>query len=206
MILAVSSLQALSAGCTALLGPSMPLVFGALATGAAVAGSRRASSRSLWVMGAVFTLAVVAVWARADLVPPARFSRWLPLLPLLGLVEIRRLHIDTEDWMAPAAGLCTAALVLFWRVDRYGPTLAALRGDWQQPLSFAPRGLYHLGTGICLAAVMVGLALVVRRLPARVQVSSAWALLGVTIVLVVFDLIAPVQQWLLLHALPWRVG
>ena len=70
--------------------------------------------------------------------------------PLLGLAEIRRMKLEWEDWMAPAIALCTAGLVLFWRVDRFGPVLATIRGDWQQPLSLAPRWAYHLGTAISL--------------------------------------------------------
>ena len=146
------------------------------------------------------------MWTRADLVPPARFSRWLALAPLLGLAEIRRMRAGHEDWMVPAIAACTAGLVLFWRVDRYGPVLATLRGDWQEPLSWIPRGLYHLGTASALAVVLLLMVTATRRLPEPVRPAVAWSGLGVAVVLVAFDLVAPLQRWLLLHGPPVRVG
>lgn len=206
MILAVGTIQALAGGLSAVLGPEMLLVGFALACGAAVAASRERGVRADLVLGLCFVLAVASVWIRADLVPPARFSRWLALVPLLGLVEIRRLRSGHEDWTIPAIAVCVAGLVLFWRIDRYGPVLATLRGDWQEPLGYAARSLYHIGTALGLAAVFVALVAVIRRLPARVRLPLSWALLGLGVVFVLFDLVAPAQRWLLLHGPPMSVG
>jgi hypothetical protein len=202
----VSSATAFTGGLTAAFGPEMLLAYYAIACGAAVAGSRQVAWRAHAVGAVVFAVAVGAVWVRADLVPPARFSHWLALVPVLGLAEIRRIRMGWEDWMAPAIALCTAGLVLFWRADRYGPVLATLRGDWQESLQLAPRWLYHLGTALVLGLVLFGFGLVATRLPARVRTPVAWGLLGIGLVMVIFDLVAPAQRWLLLHGPPIRVG
>ena len=198
--------EAFVGGMSAVFGPEMLLVFFALFCGAAVAGSRHGGWARHLVLAAVFTVAVVAVWSRADLVPPARFSHWFALVPLLGLAEIRRIRMGWEDWMAPAIALCTAGLVLFWRADRFGPVLSTLRGDWQQPLAFSPRWAYHLGTGAMLGLALMVLGLAVSRLPARVRKLGVWVVLLMALLVAVFDLAAPVQRWLLLHGPPLRVG
>lgn len=202
----VTASDALLGGATAILGPGMPLVLAAILVGATVAGSRTPPVRGRLVTAAVFAVAVAIVWVRADLVPPARFNHWLALLPLLGLIEIRRMKLEWEDWMAPAIGLCTAGLVLFWRVDRFGPTLAALRGDWQQPLTLSPRWIYHLSTGICLGLLLYLFSTIVPRLPGRLRLFLAWCGLAAALILVALDLVAPIQRWLLLHGWPLRVG
>ena len=202
----MSTGEAFLGGMSAVFGPEMLLVYFALACGAAVAGSRHSGVRRHLVLGAVFVIAVGAVWLRADLVPPARFSHWLAVVPLLGLAEIRRMKMEWEDWMGPAIALCTAGLVLFWRADRFGPVLATIRGDWQQPLSLSPRWAYHLGTAISLAIVLVLLGLIVSRLPARVKAIGPWFVLALALVVAIFDLAAPIQRWLLLHGPPVRVG
>jgi hypothetical protein len=202
----VSIGEAFAGGVSAVFGPEMLLVLFALFCGAAVAGSRHGGVRRHLVVGGVFVVAVGAVWVRADLVPPARFSHWLALVPLLGLAEIRRLRMEWEDWMAPAIALCTAGLVLFWRADRFGPVLSTLRGDWQEPLSLAPRWAYHLGTAIALGLVLTVLGLALSRLPVRVRALGVWVLLGVALLIAIFDVAAPIQHWLLLHAPPVRVG
>ena len=155
----MSTGEAFFGGVSAVFGPEMLLVFFALLCGAAVAGSRHDGARRHFALAAVFVVAVGAVWLRADLVPPARFNHWLALVPVLGLAEIRRLRMEWEDWMAPAIALCTAGLVLFWRADRFGPVLSTLRGDWQEPLSTAPRWAYHLGTALALGLVLALLGL-----------------------------------------------
>ena len=193
-------------GVTAVFGPEMLLVFFALFCGAFVAGSRHGGLSRHVVLAAVFMVAVGAVWIRADLVPPARFSHWLAVVPLLGLVEIRRMKMGWEDWMGPAIALCTAGLVLFWRADRFGPVLATLRGDWQEPLALAPRWAYHLGTAFALGAALMILGLAVARLPERVKSIGVWVVLAVALIVAVFDFAAPVQRWLLLHGPPMRVG
>ena len=202
----MSTGEAFFGGMTAVFGPEMLLVYFALVCGAAVAGSRHAGVRRHLVLATVFVVAVGVVWVRADLVPPARFSHWLAVVPLLGLAEIRRMKMEWEDWMAPAIALCTAGLVLFWRADRFGPVLATIRGDWQQPLSLAPRWAYHLGTAISLALVLLVLGLLVSRLPARVKSIAPWAVLALALLIAIFDLAAPIQRWLLLHGPPVRVG
>lgn len=206
MIEAVSWIQAFAGGLSAVLGPEMVVVVAALGCGAAVAGSRDKQLRADFVLAGVFLVVVASVWVRADLVPPARFSHWLALAPLLGLVEIRRMRGGYEDWMVPAIAVCTAGLVLFWRVDRYGPVLATLRGDWQEPLTYGDRVLYHAGTAVGLGSVLVLMTIVVRRLPVRTRVPLAWTVLGAAVLLVALDLVAPFQQWLLLHGPPVRVG
>jgi hypothetical protein len=202
----VSIGQAFAGGVSAVFGPEMILVMFALLCGAFVAGSRHSGVVRHLVLAAVFAIAVGVVWLRADLVPPARFSHWLALAPLLGLAEIRRIRMGWEDWMAPAIALCTAGLVLFWRADRFGPVLSSLRGDWQQPLSLSPRWAYHLGTALTLGLILMIMGLVIARLPSRVRMVGVWVVLGVALLMAIFDLAAPVQQWLLLHGPPVRVG
>lgn len=206
MIPGVSALAAFLGGASAVFGPEMVLVLLALACGGLVMGSRNGGWRVHLVVAAVFAVVVSGVWLRADLVPPARFNHWLALIPLLGLAEIRRLRMPWEHWMAPAIALCTAALVLFWRMDRYGPVLASLRGDWQEPLSHAPRWLYHFGTGLSLGLVLFAFGLAARLLPSRLRAPVTWSVLGVAFVVVVFGLVGPAQRWLLLHGPPLRVG
>ena len=206
MITGLSGLAAFAGGVSAIFGPEMVLVFLALACGALVMGSRRGDWRSQLGVAVVFAVVVSGVWLRADLVPPARFNHWFALIPLLGLAEIRRLRMSWEYWMAPAIAICTAALVLLWRMDRYGPVLASIRGDWQEPLSYAPRWLYHLGTGVSLGLVLMALGLVAGRLPPRLRAPVAWSVLGIAFVFILFGLVGPVQRWLLLHGPPLRVG
>ena len=182
-----------------------PVLF-ALACGAVVIGSRERGWPADLAVAAVFVVVVSGVWLRADLVPPARFSHWFALIPLLALTEIRRMRMGWEFWMAPAIALCTAALALLWRVDRYGPVLASIRGDWQEPLSYAPRWLYHLGTGLSLGLVLIVFAYAMGRLPSCVRGLLAWGVLGVALVAILFDFVAPAQRWLLLHGPPMRVG
>jgi hypothetical protein len=202
----VNTGEAFIGGVTAVFGPEMVLVFFALFCGAVVAGSRHAGVVRHLILALVFVVAVGAVWVRADLVPPARFSHWLAVVPLLGLAEIRRIRMEWEDWMSPAIALCTAGLVLFWRADRFGPVLATLRGDWQEPLALAPRWAYHLGTALALGAGLMILGLLVSRLPARVKSIGVWVVLAVAMLMAIFDLAAPAQHWLLLHGPPIRVG
>ena len=202
----MSSVGAFVGGMTAIFGPEMLLVIFALACGASIAGSRHRGWRGHAILAGVFALAVGAVWVRADLVPPARFSHWLALVPVLGLAEIRRMRMNWEDWMAPAIALCTAGLALFWRADRYGPVLSTLRGDWQEPLTLAPRWLYHLGTALALGLILGLLTFAASRLPARVKLPLAWVFIGLAFVIAIFDLAAPLQRWLLLHGPPVRVG
>jgi hypothetical protein len=206
VILGVSAAAVWSGGITAAFGPEMMPVYLALACGALAVGSRRPRWVSVTVMAVIFAVMVAAVWARADLVPPARISRWLALAPLLALAEIRRFRSGWEDWMGPAAAICTAGLVLLWRADRYGPVLATLRGEWQQPLALAPRAFYHVGTALVFALLLALATLLVARLPERVGRLGAWCVLGVATLLVVFDLVSAWQQWLLLHLPPSAVG
>ena len=206
MILGVSGLVAFVGGVSAVFGPEMVLMLLPLACGALVMGSRRRDWRAHFVVAAVFMVVVSGVWLRADLVPPARFSHWFALIPVLGLAEIRRLRAPWEHWMAPAIALCTAAIVLLWRMDRYGPVLASIRGDWQEPLSYAPRWLYHFGTGFSLGLVLLVLGIAAGRMPPRLRTPLAWGVLGVALVFVLFGLVGPAQRWLLLHGPPLRVG
>ncbi len=206
MILGVSGFAAFAGGASAVFGPEMVLVFLALGCGALVMGSRRRDWRSHLAVATAFAIVVSGVWLRADLVPPARFNHWFALIPLLGLAEIRRMRMSWEAWMAPAVALCTAALALLWRMDRYGPVLASLRGDWQEPLSISPRWLYHLGTGLSLGLVLFGLGLAAGRMPPRLRTPVVWSVLGAALLFTVFDLVGPVQRWLLLHGPPLRVG
>jgi len=206
VILGLSGIAAFAGGASAVFGSEMVLVLFALACGAVVIGSRQRGWRADVAVVAAFVVVVSGVWLRADLVPPARFSHWFALIPLLGLAEIRRMRMGWEYWMAPAIAFCTAALVLLWRMDRYGPVLASLRGDWQAPLSYAPRWLYHLGTGLSLGIVLLALGYVTGRMPSRLRVPLGWGILGVALVMIVFDFVAPVQRWLLLHGPPLPLG
>jgi hypothetical protein len=206
VILAVSGFAAFAGGVSAVFGPEMVLVLFALACGAVVIGSRQRRWHADVAVVAVFVVVVSGVWSRSDLVPPARFSHWFALIPLLALAESRRMRMGWEDWMAPAIAFCTAALALLWRMDRYGPVLASLRGDWQEPLSHGPRWLYHLGTGLSLGVVLLVLGYAAGRIPSRLRAPLAWGVLGVALAAVVFDFVAPAQRWLLLHGPPLRVG
>jgi hypothetical protein len=202
----VSAFSAFVGGVSAIFGPEMLLVILALACGGLVMGSKDGGWRSHVAVAAIFAVVVSSVWLRADLVPPARFSRWLALIPLLGLAEIRRLRMPWEHWMAPAIAFCTAALALLWRMDRYGPVLASLRGDWQQPLSHAPRWLYHFGTALSLGLVLFAFGVAAGRIPSRLRAPVTWSVLAVAFAVVVFGLVGPAQRWLLLHGPPLRVG
>ena len=79
-----------------------------------------------------------------------------------------------------------------------------MRGDWQEPLGYGLRSVYHLGTGLALAVVLFVLVQFFRRLRGRGPVG--WGVLVVGALVVVLDLAAPLQRWLLLHGPPWRVG
>jgi hypothetical protein len=54
--------------------------------------------------------------------------------------------------------------------------------------------------------ILVLMVQVLRRSPLRFRPGVAWTLLGVAALMVVFDFVAPVQQWLLLHGPVMRAG
>ena len=154
----------LTGGLTAVATPALaPAV--AVVAAAAFAVGRRLRRVEHLVAALVVMLIFVAATTRRGVESSGGFALVVGWVALVALVVVLRDHHGA--WRAPFAGLVVGVTAVLWRVGAYGPVLLELRGGWQSPPPVGDLAVYHLGTGVALAATHLVAAEAGRRVPTR---------------------------------------